>query len=263
MSLSISVATALFGGASETSNAVSASASLLVLRRAQAPDAAAKAIAAEKKDPVTLTALAQFKLALGKAKDVTAALRDPRILGVLLPALGLTDQAAYPGLVQKALLADPKDPKGVLAGLDSRFKNAATTLELKAKGLAGLTDAKVQQKLTDGYLQYQYQKGLDAQAPGMSDALYFLKNAANMKDIYSLLGNGVMRRVVTVALGLPPQLAIQPIESQARTVSSRLPLADLQNAKKVQLLAQRYLMTKADAAGSGGTGGSPFLSLFA
>jgi hypothetical protein len=45
--------------------------------------------------------------------------------------------------------------------------------------------------------------------------------------------------------------------------SSRLPLADLQNAKKVQLLAQRYLMTKADAAGGGGTGGSPFLSLFA
>jgi Protein of unknown function (DUF1217) len=262
MSLSLTVAASLLGGAANGSGAISASASLLLFRRAQLPNAATKAIAAEKKDPVTLTALAQFKLALGKAKDVTAALRDPRVLAVVLPAFGLADQADYPGLVQKALLADPKDPKGMLAGLDSRFKAAATTLDLRTKGLAGLTDPKVQQTLTDGYLQYQYQKGLDTQAPGMSDALYFLKNAAATKDVYGLLGNAVMRRVVTSALGLPPQLAIQPIDSQAKAITSRLPLADLKDPKKVQMLAQRYLMTQADGAGTGGSS-NLLVSLFA
>lgn len=262
MALNLDISLALFGGGAGGGAVVSASNSLLMLRRAQQPEAATKAIAAEKKDPVTLTALSQFKLALGKAKDVTAALRDPRVLAVLLPAFGLADQLDYPGLVQKALLADPKEPKSLLAGLDQRFKNAATSLDLKNKGLAGLTDAKVQQTLTDGYLQYQYQKGLDAQAPGMSDALYFLKNAATVKDVYGVLGNAVLRRVVTGALGLPPQLAIQPIESQAKAVTSRLPLADLRDAKKVQMLAQRYLMTQADAAGGGGAGNSLF-SLFA
>jgi len=261
MALNITIATTLFGGAAAGGAAISAGNSLALLRRAQAPDAANKAIAAERKDPVTLTALSQFKLALSKAKDVAAALRDPRVQAVLLPALGLADQQAYPGLVQKALLADPKDPKSLLAGLDQRFRNAAATLELKAKGLAGLTDPNVQATLTEGYLQYQYQKGLDAQAPGMSDVLYFLKNAAATKDVYTLLGNGVMRRVVTGALGLPPQLAIQPVESQARTVTSRLPMADLQDPKKVLLLAQRYLMTAADGAGGGAPNG--LLSLLA
>ena len=71
---------------------------------------------------MTITALKQFEAAMAKAKDVKSALQDPRVLAVLLPALGLADQAAYPGLVQRALLADPEDPKGLLASLDRRFR---------------------------------------------------------------------------------------------------------------------------------------------
>ena len=71
-----------------------------------------------------------------------------------------------------------------------------------------------------------------------------------------------MRRVVTSALGLPPQLAIQPIDSQAKAITSRLPLTDLKDPKKVQMLAQRYLMTQADGAGTGGSS-NLLVSLFA
>ena len=152
--------------------------------------------------------------------------------------------------MQKALLADPADPKGLLASLDRRFAAAAKTLDLRAKGLDALKDPALQKQLTDGYVEYQYRIGLDDRNAGLSDALYFLKNAASQKDIYGILGNSVMRRVVTGALGLPAGIAVQSVETQARAVTTRLKLADLQDPKKVQQLAQRYV-TGGAQAGSG------------
>lgn len=256
--LGASLVSALFGGSAGASRGDAAS-SIAALRAVQAKGAEAKGIAQERKDPVTITALKQFDAALARAKDAKAALQDPRVLSVLLPALGLADQQQYPGLVQRALLADPEDRKGVLASLDRRFREAATTLDLRKKGLAGLQDPAVQAKLKDAYLQYQYQTGLDDKNAGMSDALYFIKNASSGKDVYDVLGNAVLRRVVTGALGLPSQMAVQSVETQARAITSRLALDDLKDPKKVQQLAQRYIMAQ---AGSGGGGTGNLLSLF-
>ncbi|MDO9711151.1 DUF1217 domain-containing protein [Paracraurococcus lichenis] len=252
--LTASLVASLFGGTASASSTGDAVSALAALKAAQAKGAEAKGVAQEKKDPVTIGALKQFETALAKAKDVKAALQDPRVLAVLLPALGLSDQADYPALVQKALLADPQDTKGLLASLDSRFKSAAETLDLRSKGLAGLQDPTVRAKLEDAYVQYQYQKGLDDKAAGMSDALYFIKNAASETDVYGILGNAVMRRVVTGALGLPSEIAVQSVEAQGRAITSRLKLADLQDPKKVQLLAQRYVMAQAGTATTGTAG---------
>jgi hypothetical protein len=260
MALSLATLGGIFGAGASLGGAKSDPAgALLALRRAQSKGAEAKGVALEQKDPVTLTALAQFRRAVDGAKDIKQALRDPRVLAVLLPAMGLSDQRDYPGLVQQALLADSKDSKGLLASLDARFKDAATTLDLRAKGLAGLKDPKLLKTLSDGFLQYQYQSGLDDKTSGLSDALYFIKNASGVKDVYGILGNGVMRRVVTGALGLPLAMAVQPIETQARAITTRMKLEELQDPKKVQLLAQRYLMAQAD----GGAGGNSLVSLFA
>jgi len=261
LSLSASLVSSLFGGSAGATPNGDSTTAIAALKAAQAKGAEAKGVAAERKDPVTITALKQFEAAVAKAKDVKAALQDPRVLAVLLPAMGLADQAAYPGLVQRALLADPKDSKGILASLDSRFTAAATTLDLKAKGLAALRDPKLLANLASGYVQYRYQQGLDDRNAGMSDALYFIQNAAAKTDVYGILGNAVMRRVVTGALGLPAQIAVQSVETQARAITSRMKVADLQDPKTVQALAQRYVMAQAGSGSGSGSGGS-LLSLF-
>ncbi len=262
MQLSATLVSTLFGGSDSTASASSdPAAGLAALKAAQASGATEKGVAREKKDPVTITALKQFQAAIGKAKDIKAALQDPRVLNVLLPALGLADQAAYPGLVQKALTADPKDSKGLLASLDKRFTTAAQTLDLKAKGLAGLQDPKLQQKLMDGFVEYQYRTGLDEQSPGISDALYFLQNAKGQNNVYNILGNNVLRRVITGALGLPDSIVVQPIETQAAAITARLKLADLNDPRALQKLAQRYVI--AAAGSSSGSASSPLLSLLA
>ena len=65
--------------------------------------------------------------------------------------------------------------------------------------VAGLRDPALLAKLESGYVQYQYQQGLDDKNAGMADALYFIQNAAAKTDVYGILGNAVMRRVVTGA----------------------------------------------------------------
>ena len=248
MSLTATLAAGLFGtSAAATGN--DPAAAIALLRRATAPGAAAKGEARERKDPVVITALAQFDKALAAAPDLKAALADPRVLAVLLPALGLGDQLGNPGLARRALLADPAAKDGLLAKVDARWKAAAQTLGLFGKDIAALRDPALGATLKDNYVGFHYQKSLDATQPGMLDALYFIDQAAGKAgNVYNVLGDAILRRVVSGALGLPQQLAVQTVERQALAVTTRLPMSQLNDPRQVYKLAQRYLMTTASNA---------------
>lgn len=249
---------AFFGSTDTGAPTPSAASALATFRRANQAGAEAKGIAQERKDPVSIRAIDQFTKALDKATDLKKALADPRVLAVLLPALGLADKQEQVGLVRQVLLSDPAKSDSLAARLGGIWKSAAATLDLAKGGLAALKDPATVKLLTEGYLAYQYRTGLDTQGAGVSDALYFQEKAANLTDVYTVLGDPVLRRVVTGALGLPSSIAVQSVEAQARAVTARLKLDTLQKPAEVQKLISRYLVSQ---AGSGG-GASP-LSFFA
>ena len=254
MALNASMVSALFGGSmGSTQPAPDAATALATFRRATAAGAEAKGIAQERRDPVTIRAIDQFTRAVAKATDIDKALSDPRVTAVLLPALGLAGKEGQQALVRRVLLSDPADPKSLASQLGGSWKAAAATLDLKRTGLAGLQDPATRKSLTDAYLSYQYRRGLDEQGAGVSDALYFRDKAAKVSNVFSLLGDPVMRRVVTGGLGLPDSIAVQSVETQARAVSARLDIARLQNPGEVQKLVSRYLIARA----GDGLGGSP------
>jgi Protein of unknown function (DUF1217) len=230
------------------------------LRRALAPGTEAKALARLAKDPQITRQLEQFSKAVAKAPDLKTALRDPRVLNVLLPALGMPDAVGQAGLAQRALTADPAAKDGLLARLsDTRWKSAAETLNLAKGGIAALRDPKLQTTLAEGLRRLTWQKGLDAEQPGLGDALSFQERAAKVKTAYDVLGDPVLRRVVITALGLPQQIAVQSVEAQARAVTSRLDLAKLQDPKEVAKLAERYVVAAAGSTTATGTAGLPGL----
>jgi hypothetical protein len=249
MAVNASLALAMLGGA--PASTASPAMAVATFRRALAEGAEAKGIAAERKDPTSLRVLTQFTAAIGEASDLKRALGDPRVLAVLLPAVGLADKAGYPALVQRALMEDPGNPASLPARLGGAWKDAAATLNLHATGLAGLQSPATVTLLTDAFLSYQYRTGLDAEAPGVSDALYFREKAGSASDVYTILGDAVMRRVVTGALGLPASIAVQPVETQARAVASRLDLDTLQSPAAVEKLALRYLISRPSASAGG------------
>src|SRR3712207_3597044 len=140
---------------------------------------------------------------------------------------------------------------GLLARLpDGRWKAAAATLNLRERGVEALRDPKVQASLADGLRRLAWQDELDAGQPGVSDAVVFRERAAAVKTPYDVLGDPVLRRVLTAALGLPQGIVVQPVETQARALTARLDLGKLQNPREVAKLAERYVV--ATAGNNGG-----------
>lgn len=216
---------------------------IAALRLALNPGEETKALARIGSEPMQKRAMEQFQKAVAKAPDIATALKDPRVLQVVTTALGIPDGASQPGLAIRALLSDPKDSKSLVNRLsDSRWKAAAEALQLGSKGIASLRDPKVQATLNEGLQRARWQGDLEAKQTGLGDAVVFRERAASVDgNVYAVLGDPILRRVITGALGLPDSIAVQPVETQARAVQARLKLERLDNPKEVQRLAERYL----------------------
>lgn len=215
----------------------------------QAVAGQARGIADTAKQPDVQHDIAAFRKAVATAKDPKALLADPIARRVLLTANGLGDQTGYTALATKALLSDPTNAKSLASTLtDTRWKSAATTLNFAKNGLAALRNPKVLDTMANAYAEIAWRKSLDAQTPGLSAALTFRASAATAKNVYDVLGNATLRKVVTGALGIPQEIAFQPLDSQGRAISSKLDVKRLQDPKYVDKLAQRFLLAQADQA---------------
>jgi hypothetical protein len=228
-------------------------ASLGLFRRALREGEEARALARIAREPAQQRSMEQFRKAVERAPDIRAALRDPRVLGVLATAMGIPDAAQQPGLALRALLSDPKDPKSAVNQLpDKRWRAAAESLGLSARGLDALRDPAMQRRLAEGLQRAARNTELAGQAPGLGDAVLFQEQARDVRGVYDILGNAVLRRVVTKALGLPQEIVVQSVEAQARAVTTRLDISKLSRPGEVQKIAERYLAARATEAAAGG-----------
>ena len=220
------------------------------LKRAETNQA--KAIAAQAKDPATKRDTDHFLAVVAKATDLKTVLADPIARKVLLTANGLGDQADYVALATKALSSDTTKPDNLAAKLgDSRWLAVAQTFDFAHKGLTVLKDPNVLRTITGGYAEVRWRQSLDETTPGLSAALDFRARAASIKNVDEILGNSNLRTVVTGALGLPPQIAYQPLTTQEKAITDRLDLSKLKDPKFVEQFARRFLIENSVANSSG------------
>jgi uncharacterized protein DUF1217 len=212
-----------------------------------------KRIEATAQQPEVKRAIDAFTKGVSSAKSVSALLADPNVMRVLLTANGLADQMSYTALARRALQSDLNDPKSLANTLsDTRWKSVAQTYDFAAKGLGVIQKPEVISAVADAYAEVVWRQSLDATTPGLSNALTFRAEAAKFTSADQILGDPVMRKVVTTALGIPLQIAFQPLEAQERAITSKLDVSKLQDPKFVENFAQRYLL----AANGSGTNGS-------
>jgi len=205
--------------------------------------------------PETRRDIAAFRTAVGKAQSADTLLADPAAMKLLLTANGLADHIPHPALARKALLSDVTDPNALANKLaDPRWKSTAMTYDFAHKGLAILRDPKVMATLESAYAEVIWRKSLDVATPGLSDALTFRAEAGKTTSALQVLGDPVLRRVVTTTLGLPLQIAFQSVEAQERAISTRIDIRKLSDPKFVDSFAQRYLITRARDAAAGADG---------
>jgi hypothetical protein len=207
-----------------------------------------KEIARAAKEPETLRDVAAFRKAVDRATSIEKALENPDVLKVLLTANGLADKLAYPALARKVLLSDPADPKSLVNRLgDSRWGAVVKAFDFATKGLAALQDPKATATLADGYVEVSWRQGLEKTTPGLADALDFRERASRFTSAIGILGDPVLRRVVTTALGIPREIAFQELPAQEKAITNRLDIDRLQDRKFVDALSQRYLLEKQKA----------------
>lgn len=243
-SLIRSILDAANGTATSASSAPSSLNPITALRIAQTNQT--KDVANEAKVPQVARDIANFTSAVKKATSVKKLLKNPAVLKVLLTANGLGSQAQYPALAQQALMSNPNDPNSLankLANTNSQWLSVAQTYSFASKGLSVIQDPKILSTITNGYAEVMWRQSLDKQTPGLSNALYALQNAKNFTSAVQILGDPVMRNVVTTALGIPQQIAFQDLGAQEQAITSRLDVASFQKPHFVQSFVDRYLVT--------------------
>jgi len=202
-----------------------------------------KQIAAQAKTPEVQRDVAAFRKAVASAKDVRTLLANPAVQKVLLTANGLGDQIGFTGLVTKALLSNPNDPKSLANQLSNKaWKSAAATYNFASKGLAVIKDPKVLDTVANAYAEINWRKSLDATTPGLSDALTFRTTVGNAKNVDDILGDPVLRRVVTTTLGIPQEIVNQTLNAQEKAITSKVDIKQFKNKNFVETFAKRYLI---------------------
>ena len=214
-----------------------------ILGLTQAEQNQTKDIAVEAKQPEVQRDVAAFRKAVASAKDVKTLLANPAVQQVLLTANGLGDQIGSTGLVTKALMSDPNDPKSLANQLsNAAWKSAAATYDFASKGLAVIQDPKVLDTLANAYAEISWRKSLDATTPGLSDALTFRETAGNVKTADDILGDPVLRRVVTTTLGIPQEIANQSLDAQEKAITSKVDIKQFKDKNFIETFAKRYLI---------------------
>ena len=202
-----------------------------------------KDIAAQAKQPDVQRDVAAFRKAVASAKDVKTLLANPAVQKVLLTANGLGDQIGFTGLVTKALMSNTSDPKSLANQLtNTAWKSTAATYNFATKGLAVIQNPKVLDTVANAYAEVSWRQSLDATTPGLSDALTFRTTVANAKNVDDILGDPVLRRVVTTTLGIPQEIANQSLDAQEKAITSQVDIKKFQDKNFVETFAKRYLI---------------------
>jgi hypothetical protein len=200
--------------------------------------------------------IAYAKDVVAKAKTVDDLLNNRKFMEFALSAFGLESEIDKKGLLKKVLLSDLTNIDSLANRMnDTRYQDIASRLQLKSLGVEGPRAPGVMDGLVARYIKNEFEKSQGNASPGLREALYFKENASKINSPWAILGDKVLREVVTTTLGIPKELAIQGVEAQATYLSKKVDIEKFKDKRFVETFIQRYLTTRdQETATSNGTG---------
>lgn len=206
-----------------------------------------------------------FKENIGSLKSVDELFESQnyRLLKFVLSAYDMESEAQYPGKIRKILESDLSDPESLANRFkDPRFQQLTKDLSLSVMGLTRLQLGSTIQDITTRYERVSYEKNLDEQAPGVRAAIEFNRRIKDVTLTVQLLGDTVLREVVTVANNIPKEIAYQEVESQVTAVERKVDLNTLKSDQnEIEKMVMRYLTFK-DSGGTAASSKSYLTNLF-
>lgn len=187
--------------------------------------------------------------------------KNYRALEYVLTAYGLQSEIGNTGKLKRVLESDLADENSLANRMDDqRFRDLANALDFKNGGLANLKDEGVRSGIRGRYEREAYRIDLGAQNPALRQAEYFKNNISSVSDIYSLLGDRTFRDVAQKVGGIPPEVAYQGVEAQARVFEKVFDVSKADDPAYVEKFVQRFLAA-ADIEANGGAENDPTVQL--
>lgn len=182
-----------------------------------------------------------FKSAIGKVKSVDDLFKDRRLVAFLASATNLAGEEQYPGKMRRILTESVSNKDAIMHKLpDKRYAQAAESLRLGDGGLAKILSTK--NDIVSAYQKNQYEASIGTENAAVRQARYFEAHAADVTSVWGVLGDPILRKVVTKTLGIPERIAFQPLETQAKAVTDKLDITKLKDAGFRDKFVKRFLM---------------------
>ena len=215
------------------------------LRSAQANEE--REVARKAQDPQVKRDLERFAEVLARAQTPDDLLNDRTARNVLLTANGLGASVDALGLAKRALFGDynaANHPAQQLREVAPAWLGTAQKYDFDTSGLDKLREEGALEEIATNYTNIRWQEDLERRAPGLSFAMTFIKTGANLDRAVEVLGNRVAREVITGAFGIPPQIALQPLETQISVIERRIDVTRLSEQSYREDIARRYLIQR-------------------
>ena len=190
---------------------------------------------------------------IGSIKSEDDLFKNTRLLNFILKAYDLESDEQYPGKVRKIVDSDLTDVNSLANRFtDTRYQTLTKDLDFFNSGITTLTSQSTIDSIVSKYQQTSYEQYLDDQAPGVRVAIEFERRMPDVTSTVQVLGDSVLREVITKANYIPDEMAYQDTDAQVATIEKKVDVTSLAgDSTAIEKMVERYLAIK-DSGSSGG-----------
>jgi hypothetical protein len=212
----------------------------------------------EAKSAPVATATAYYKAHIGAVKSAADLVKDPRLFNYAMTAFGLGDRTYAKGLMTKVLQQGVATSATLARKLnDPNILAFAKAFDFAGRGATVASTSAAVQNVVAQYAESALETDQGKQSPGVQLALYFQRKAPGITDAYGIMADKQLLSVVQTALNISPMTGLEPIDQQAKLLSSKIKFADFQDPKKLQNFIARFTaMYDYNNAGADAAGGT-------
>lgn len=188
-----------------------------------------------------------YSTAILKVGNVDELVADKRVVAYISKAFGLS-ATFNPIDLKRILTSDLSDPKSFAnTSKDIKYREIAATFNFDTKGQTKrVPEVSVQSaggifETQMDFLEQTIENDAGADNAGVRLALYFKRKASTLTSTYSLLADKALFEVTRVALGIPDAAARADLDVLARSIETKLKVADLKDPAKLEKFIQRFI----------------------
>ncbi len=187
------------------------------------------------------TATAYYQANIGKVQNISQFIGNYRLLSYALQAYGLGDQINNKALIKQVLQEGTTSSKALANTLpNANWKAFAKAFNFSATGTSAPSSSASASTTTSDYVEQQLESQQGQNDPGVQLALYFARVAPTVTSSYGILADENLLEVVQTIFGLAPTASAGQIDAEAKQVTKLMPVADLQDPKKLKSLVERF-----------------------